>query len=264
MERNRSAAASIVAAFALALGGATAAAPAPAPGVAETILDAHAIDDTGPKALKVLTAAYPATIEARFTINKVGRTQGIQTLPPTVPQELHDAAQAAIASWSFWPALGACRHVEQQASVTMVFEETRVEVGKIGYLPLVPRALKQAEFAWLDPSDPGDARPRNRTARAGFTETVPLKVVQPRFPAKASRQALSGYSFVMLEVGSDGRVLQAANNDAWAPDPKLAPQFGAEAVRAVKQWRFQPAMQDGKPMRRWACHRVLFNMKLGG
>jgi TonB family protein len=250
--------------FALAfmLGGLAAAAPAPT--VPETILDAQAIDDTGPKALKVLTAAYPATIEARFTINKVGRTQAIQTLPPTVPQELHDAARAAIASWTFWPALGACRYVEQQAGVSIVFEEERVSVGKIGYLPLAPRALKQVEFAWLDPADRGDTRPRERTARAGFTETVPLKIVPPRFPAKASRKALSGYAFVMLEVGSDGRVLQADANDAWAPDPKLAPQFATEAVRAVKQWRFQPSMQDGKPQRRWGCHRVLFNMKLGG
>jgi TonB family protein len=211
----------------------------------------------------VLTAAWPATIEARFTVDRVGRPQGLQTLPPTVPLELHDAVRAAIGAWTFWPALGACRHVEQQASVEIVFEETRVAVGKIGYLPVAPRLVPQAEFAWLDPADRGDARPRERTARAGFIETVPLKVVQPRFPAKASRKALSGYAFVMLEVGSDGRVLQATATDTWSPDPKLAPQFGAEAVRAVKQWRFQPAMQDGKPMRRWACHRVLFNMKLG-
>ena len=256
-------------ALALTLGGLAAAAPAPAPapapGVLETVLDAHAINDSGPRPQRVLTAVWPATIEAQFTIDKVGRPQDIQTLPPTVPRELHDAAQAAIAAWTFWPALGACRHVEQQASVQFVFEEAHVETGKIGFLPIAaPRTLKQADFAWLDPNDAGDPRPRQRTARAGFTETVPLKLVQPRFPAKASREAMSGYAFVMLEVGADGRVLQAAANDAWAPDPKLAPQFGAEAVRAVKQWRFQPAMQDGKPLRRWACHRVLFNMKLGG
>ena len=246
-------------------GAAAPAAPAAPPAAVETIIDASIADTTDPKPLRVLTARWPVSVEARFTIDRVGRPQGIETGPADVPDELHAQARAALERWRFWPALGACRYAEQHARLTIVFEEERVQVGQVEYAPITAlRTLSSPDFAWLDPADPGDSRPRQRTARAGFVETVPLKHVPPRFPAQASRSALPGYAWVMLEVGTDGKVAKAKVNDAWSPDPVLAPLFGAEAVRAVKQWRFQPAMQDGKSLRRTACQRFLFNMKLGG
>lgn len=230
----------------------------------EVIANAVVADIEPPKAQVHHSAIWPVTVAASFAIDRVGRPHSIQVGPLESPTELQNAARAAIEQWKFWPALGACRHVEQAATVNVVFDEKSVGTQGFELAPITARrTLKVTDFAWLDPADPGDTRPRLRTARAGFIETVPLKIVPPKFPAKASRQALYGYAFVMLEVGTDGKVLQANATDAWSPDPKLAPQFGAEAVRAVKQWRFQPASQDGKSIRRWACHRILFNMKLG-
>ena len=252
-------------AFGGVLSAAAFAAPAPAPVEPnEVIANATMMEIDTPPVQHIYTARWPITVEARFIIDRVGRPQSIQVGPIEAPTELLAAAQAAIAHWTFWPALGACRHVEQSARINIVYGEKSVDAQGLELEPIAARrTLKSPEFAWLDPTDNGDTRPKLRLARAGFVETVPLKLVQPRFPAKASRKALPGYAFVMLEVGVDGRVLSASATDAWSPDPTLAPQFGAEAVRAVKQWRFQPATQDGKPMARTACHRILFNMKFG-
>jgi TonB family protein len=257
-------------AAALALGvcfGAAAALAAPAakPATPEAIANAVAIHKLAPDVQHIGSARWPIAVEAKFTIDRVGHVSAIEAGSPETPSELQAATRAAIAGWRFWPALGGCRHIEQTATATITFDEKDVNVTQLELAELSPsRMLPAPDFAWLDPADAGDSRPRLRTARAGYVETLALKQVLPRFPAKASRAATAGYAFVMLEVGSDGRVLQATATDVWSPDVKFAPQFGAEAVRAIKQWRFQPATQDGKPLRRWACQRFLFNMKLGG
>lgn len=257
------------AALALVLGAAAAgAAPAPAakspaaPAVLETIVPATKMSIEAPPVAHVFAKEWPVVIEAKFTIDRRGFVRVDAINPAEVPTEMRTSSREAVGQWRFWPALGACRHLEQSGTANIVFTQKDVRIEQLEMRPLAPqRKLPAADFAWLDPAEPGDTRTRLRTYAPGFVETVPLKIVPPRYPTNASREALSGYAYVMLEVGTDGRVLQATATDAWSQDMAFAPQFGAEAVRAVKQWKFQPASQDGKPIRRWACHQMMFNMK---
>jgi len=41
---------------------------------------------------------------------------------------------------------------------------------------------------------------------------------------------------------------------------KSIPQLDAAAVRAVRKWRFQPALSDGKPVVVWVAVPVKFSL----
>jgi protein TonB len=243
---------------------APAATAAPAP-IEEVVVDAAVRNDDMPGAIKSYSVRWPYTATVRFTITRVGGVRDLAFEPADAPTEVREALTGAAARWRFWPALGACRYVEQEARATIVFEESRVFSEGFAFLPVAAKRTQSAAgFAWLDPADAGDRRPRPRLGPAGIVEPVGLKQVLPRYPANASRQAQPGYAFVLVEVGADGKPRKVTTSDAWSPDPKLAPLFGKEAAEAVKKWQFRPATVGGVPQARLACQRFMFNMKLGG
>lgn len=235
------------------------------PAATEQVFDAAPAVDPMPRARPKDSERWPVLVEARFKIDRIGRVHDVQTLGEAMAEDpFRLAVRDALAGWQFWPALGSCRHVEQEATLRIAFDDDEVRLEHIEYRTTSAlRAGGDAELARLYSADPGDPRPHALAARPGFVDAVALKQVGPRYPAAASRKALTGYAFVRLDIGADGLVKKAEASDAWAPEAKVAPAFGAEAVRAMKQWRFQPAMQDGKPIARGACQRFLFNMKLG-
>jgi hypothetical protein len=248
-----------------AIAGAPAPTAATTPAIEEVVVDAAARNDDPPGAIKSYSVRWPYSAEARFTIDRVGRVSNITVSPPEAPTEVQQALRGAIERWRFWPALGACRYLEQDARATFVFEETRVSVKGIAYDPVAKRGLQSAVgFAWLDPADAGDHRPRPQLGPPGIVEPVGLKQVLPHYPANASRQAQPGYGFVLVEVGADGKPRKLSITDSWSPDPKLAPLFGKESAAAVAKWQFKPASVGGVPQPRLACQRFMFNMKLGG
>lgn len=244
---------------------APATAPAPMAPPNETVIDAASREDSPPGAIKSYSVRFPYTAEARFTIDRVGRTRDVVITPAEAPTEIREAVQGAVGRWRFWPAIGACRYVEQSARAAFVFEETRTAIEGISYEPVSElRSVPTMDFAWLDAADAGDRRARPRQAPPKLVDPVALKQSMPRYPANASRKAQPGYAFVLFEVAANGVPTKLTASDSWSPDPKLAPLFGKEAVAAVRQWRFKPASLEGVPQARYACQRFLFNMKLGG
>lgn len=240
------------------------AAPAPAAPPNETVINAAPRLDPPPGAIKSYSVRFPYTAEASFTIDRVGRPRDIVITPAEAPTEVKQALGNAIAAWRFWPALGACRYIEQSARATVVFDETRTNVAGLVYEPVTAlRTVPTMDFAWLDPADAGDRRVRPRLAPPKLVDPVALKQVMPRYPAAASRAAQPGWGFVLFEVGIDGKPGRIVTNDGWATDPKLAPLFARETVAAVRQWRFLPATLAGQPQPRLVCQRFMFNMRLG-
>jgi TonB family protein len=81
--------------------------------------------------------------------------------------------------------------------------------------------------------------------------------VKPQYTEAAMHERIQGGVWTEVEVlenGSVGDVLVVNSLD---------PVFGLdeEAVRAVKEWRFQPATQDGMPLRMVVTIELTFTLK---
>lgn len=77
-------------------------------------------------------------------------------------------------------------------------------------------------------------------AAAGSREPQVVSAPPPDYPASALRAGASGDVLLRIEVGADGRpgevsVVSGSRNRA----------LDRAAVRAVRRWRFEPAMRDG-------------------
>jgi TonB family protein len=70
-----------------------------------------------------------------------------------------------------------------------------------------------------------------------------LRSVQPVYPSKAEGKKLEGWVDVEFTVTEAGRVQDVAVRAASVPGV-----FDDAAVKAVSQWRYQPALRDAKPV----------------
>jgi TonB family protein len=75
-------------------------------------------------------------------------------------------------------------------------------------------------------------------------ELIEATKVPPRYPDAARKAKISGRVTLQAVVKKDGSVgdIQVLQS----PDPKFG--FVEAAIAAVKQWRYKPAMQNGRPI----------------
>lgn len=81
-----------------------------------------------------------------------------------------------------------------------------------------------------------------------------LREIQPNFPEKAKRMGVSGYVKVLIVVDVYGDVAQA---QILTQDP-AGYGFDAEALKAVRQWKFSPAQLGGFPVSQKATKEFRF------
>lgn len=65
----------------------------------------------------------------------------------------------------------------------------------------------------------------------------------PAYPAEAARQGISGKVLLIVDVAADGSV-----RDVEIEKAEPAGVFDAAALDAARQWKFQPAIENGKPV----------------
>lgn len=70
-----------------------------------------------------------------------------------------------------------------------------------------------------------------------------LSHVEPIYPEKAQKAGITGTVIVGLIIDMEGNV-----PDAWIISSSENEELDRSAVLAVRQWRFRPAQQDGKPV----------------
>jgi len=74
---------------------------------------------------------------------------------------------------------------------------------------------------------------------------VPPKVLEgmrPHYPDLEADRREKGYVVIICTVGVDGKASD------FAVELMTSPAFAYEAVRAIQQWRWAPALKDGHPV----------------
>ncbi|HYM35088.1 MAG TPA: TonB family protein, partial [Steroidobacteraceae bacterium] len=89
------------------------------------------------------------------------------------------------------------------------------------------------------------------TAPMGTTVLKRTKYVLPEFPETARRKSLTGWVEVSFTVNAKGAV-EDAQVRASSPEDV----FDAAALRAVRQWKYEPPMLDGKPTAQRSAARL--------
>ncbi|HEU4436940.1 MAG TPA: TonB family protein, partial [candidate division Zixibacteria bacterium] len=86
-------------------------------------------------------------------------------------------------------------------------------------------------------------------------EPAIIKQVKPQYPPIAYSNKIEGQVVVAILVDTDGKVL----------DTKVVKSsneiFNEEAVAAVKQWSFKPAIYNKKPVKFWYNTPIVFRLE---
>jgi TonB family protein len=92
---------------------------------------------------------------------------------------------------------------------------------------------------------------------AGVAMPKLKREVKPAYTAEAMRERIRGAVLLEALIGEDGAVREIAVLDS------LDPTYGLdnEAVRAARQWRFEPARKDGKPVQVVVSIEMTFTLK---
>lgn len=88
---------------------------------------------------------------------------------------------------------------------------------------------------------PTAAAPAARLVQSQLVDVKLIKSTPPVYPQIAKTRRLTGLVKVKVKVGADGRVVSAE----FFSGPAI---FKDAALDAVRQWRYQPATLDGKPI----------------
>jgi len=83
-----------------------------------------------------------------------------------------------------------------------------------------------------------------------------MQRVPAEYPSRARQQGITGYVTLSLLVGSDGSV-----SDVRVLESQPTGVFDAVALSAVRGWRFQPAMYEGRPVSVRARQTLRFELE---
>ncbi len=87
-------------------------------------------------------------------------------------------------------------------------------------------------------------------------DPVLVRQVRPTYPAAAARRRQEGWVEVTFNVGTDGAV-----GDVNVERSQPRGVFDRDAVRAVSQWKFEPALNGGKAVTSSLTRRIEFSLK---
>ncbi|HWT15086.1 MAG TPA: energy transducer TonB [Patescibacteria group bacterium] len=126
--------------------------------------------------------------------------------------------------------------------------------------PAPPTRTAQAEPRPTEtaPAQAAPTEPPTPVAQpvAESREPVLVRQVRPTYPAAAARRKQEGWVEVSFTVGTDGSVSDA---NVLRAQPRGV--FDRDAVRAVSQWQFEPALANGKAVSRQLTRRIEFALK---
>jgi serine/threonine-protein kinase len=105
-----------------------------------------------------------------------------------------------------------------------------------------PPAKEKAEPAKIEPSKTERAKPLETVVRRGETRAARVvRRVEPEYPDLARQARIEGEVSVQVTIGPSGRIERAIV-------VKGVALLDEAALKAVRQWTFEPALQEGVPV----------------
>ncbi|QNN69310.1 energy transducer TonB [Thermomonas carbonis] len=98
----------------------------------------------------------------------------------------------------------------------------------------------------MAPAPARDAKPAVKapvTSRSRDASLIARSQVLPKYPASALRSGETGTVLVLANIDRNGVPIEVSLDDRSGNR-----EFDRSALQAVRQWRFQPALRDGKPV----------------
>ncbi len=214
--------------------------------LAETLISSdtaagHLIRKTEPEyPSKALDAQIEGDVTLDVLIGKNGKTKNIQVV--SGDSVLARAAVDAVKHWRYTPFTAEGKPVETPTTVTIKFVITKGPIncpGQQGDIyAFLPDALTATK---VDPTNPDT---RAQVFRVGHHVSPPRPIYAPgpEYSEKARKAKQQGTAVLRVIVTPEGKVALV----------KVLKVIGygldQQAVNAVCQWKFQPALKDGQPV----------------
>ncbi|MGF1718928.1 energy transducer TonB [Vibrio kyushuensis] len=132
------------------------------------------------------------------------------------------------------------RTVPEPPKAPEIPPEAKVSHSKAEVTPIT--AMTSLPSLGLDTAIDGLAI--NTPTFSGFganQQALPLYRVEPRYPAKALKRGAEGFVIMQFTIDETGRPIDIHILEA---NPRR--MFEREAIRALKKWKYQPKVIDGK------------------
>ncbi|MFC1544371.1 energy transducer TonB, partial [Gemmatimonadota bacterium] len=165
-------------------------------------------------------AGVEGRVVLQIVVDETGRVTEAEVILSTPTAAFGEAAVASILQWRFTPARVGGKPVKVRMGQTMDFTLADIPPGK-----------PEAE-AYMPPHSDWDQAPRL------------IHRVSPRYPEIARNAGVVGRVILQIVVDETGKVIEAV--PVVAEPPGI---FEEAAIAAIRQWRFEPALKDGKPIK---------------
>jgi TonB family protein len=130
----------------------------------------------------------------------------------------------------------------------VLFAKTSVDKPDGPTAPSTPGEVAQGYAAAPDTSSPPPASPeRFDMDLDSMPEIIQATYVLPKYPEEAKKAGVEAKAMLDVFIKADGTVSYAEV----AEEISGYPEFGTNAVEAVRQWKFKPAIVDGSPVAVW-------------
>lgn len=120
--------------------------------------------------------------------------------------------------------------------------------------PMMAMATPQASLTSVNLKiiNPGknNLNPVNSSA-TGNRRAIPMVTIPPEYPQNLLARGIEGWVLLGFTIGIDGSVEDIVVIDA---EPKGA--FDRAAIRAMKRWKYQPKLVDGRPVAQYHMREV--------